>query len=111
MSELEDGFAIVRGLIDDLERRADQEPELVRNTIVRVVATLRAHGRLPKKAGNNLAALAIRLTKRRSWQACRITMVQSRGPPALTGRECAKIRSRPIFDRCIDIRRKSTTSA
>jgi hypothetical protein len=52
MTELEDGFAIVRSLLDGLESRADQEPELVRGTIVKLIAVLRAHGRPPKKAGN-----------------------------------------------------------
>jgi hypothetical protein len=52
MTEMRDGFAIVRGLIDWLENRADREPELVRETLVKVNAVLRAHGRPPKKAGN-----------------------------------------------------------
>jgi hypothetical protein len=52
MSELEDGFAIIRGLLDWLENRAEQEPEQVRATLVQVNAALRAHGKPPKKAGN-----------------------------------------------------------
>jgi hypothetical protein len=53
MTKLQDEFAMARGLIDWLETRVDHEPARVRETLVRVTASLRFHGRPPKKAGNN----------------------------------------------------------
>lgn len=52
MTKLKDEFAMARGLVDWLETQVDHEPERVRETLVRVTASLRFHGRPPKKAGN-----------------------------------------------------------
>ena len=52
MTEMQDGFTIVRSMIDHLEERAEQEPELVRAMLVRVTSLLRAQGPRPVKAGN-----------------------------------------------------------
>jgi hypothetical protein len=52
MTAIRDDFAVIRGLIDWLETRVDHEPERVRETLVRVTASLRFHGRPRKRAGN-----------------------------------------------------------
>jgi hypothetical protein len=60
-AKLQDDFAVIRGLIDWLETRVDHEPERVRETLVRITASLRFHGRPPKKAGNKPRGLGLTL--------------------------------------------------
>jgi hypothetical protein len=51
MTELQDEFAVIRGMIDWLQSRVESEPKRVRQTLAQVNAVLRSHKKTRKKAG------------------------------------------------------------
>jgi hypothetical protein len=51
VTEMQDGFTLVRSLIDQLESRADREPEFVRARLIKLTAVLRADDRPRARAG------------------------------------------------------------
>jgi hypothetical protein len=59
MTEMQDEFAVVRGLIDWLESRVEHEPERVRQTLLQVNAVLRSHKKPRRKVGKRSRGLGL----------------------------------------------------
>jgi hypothetical protein len=57
MTEMQDMFAVVRGVIDWLESRVEHEPERVRQTLLQVNAILRSHKKPRRKVGKRSRGL------------------------------------------------------
>ena len=61
MTELQDEFAVVRGVIDWLESRVEHEPKRVRQTLLQVNAVLRSHKKPRRKVGKRSRGLGFTL--------------------------------------------------